>query len=1118
MGKKKGKGKQGGGGDKDEASSKQSQQPQGSQQPQTSQQRHAPQKQEQPRNPVDPQDKQYRQGPQQGSQPPPQQAPPPARGQQRGPAPARSQQQQVPPPGTQQQPTPARGQQQPAPPTAWGKQQGPPPIQSQQQQVPPSGTQQQPPHAWRQQQPAPPTTWGKQQSPPPTESQQQQLPPPGSQPQPPARGQQQPTPPNAGGRQQGPARGQQQQLQQQQRAPVPASSGAMPHPSGSAPIAKGKGRGQQQAGQLSEISGGGDGPKQAGQGRGQPRQQPPGGSGDAPSKISAPPTQEVSKLSLEELPLITVKPGIKGRRIKVEVNHLALNLGKLDFAYHYDVALVPDTPKKFLHGVMEHFRKQHYPTMNPAFDGRKNLYSTRKLCASDFISGEVVYKDSEGRDKPYKVEVKLANQVDLRPLKNYNLSRQTPREALQVVDIVLRCAPAQFLITAGRSFFHKPRNEVLDLGEGMEMYYGFYQSAIRGWKPFLNVDVAHKAFPKGIQVTEALIELFSDRFNRFDRGDLYRPLNNINRAKFEKFIKTLRVIYEIPKQSNSRRVYRVNGIEECARSKTFEMEDNGRVTTITIQHYYERHKGYRLEFPDLPTLWVGSMARKQNPILVPLELCKLEEGQVLNRKMTENQTAEMIRFSATNTDRRKEKIRNGMRQANYNAHPVVREFGFSVSDKFEQLDARVLTPPQLGYIDRPVTPSRGVWRNNRFISTIPINKWTIVFADRRDPRPNDVSKLASTLMDAAKGTGIQFSEPIKPFVCIGDRLASIQSYFRSVKDKYDVIFVLVPNSGQQYSYVKTAAEINVGCLTQCIKMRTMGRANVQTCVNILLKVNAKLNGTNHCLATRPLILNKPCMIMGADVTHPSPDSQHIPSVAAVTASFDPKAFRYNICWRLQPPRAEIIEDLENIVVEQLNYFFKRNNGQKPHRIIFFRDGVSEGQFDQVIRAEIRAIRAACKRMQATDYEPAITFLVVQKRHHTRLFPLNPADSEDKNCNVPAGTCVDHHITHPFLQDFYLVSHASIQGVAKPTKYCTLLDDNNLSNDDIEELTYFLCHMFARCNRSVSYPAPTYYAHLAAARAKVYIENDRLDLSNLKREYEKYVIQDSIRKDKPMFFV
>ena len=61
-------------------------------------------------------------------------------------------------------------------------------------------------------------------------------------------------------------------------------------------------------------------------------------------------------------------------------------------------------------------------------------------------------------------------------------------------------------------------------------------------------------------------------------------------------------------------------------------------------------------------------------------------------------------------------------------------------------------------------------------------------------------------------------------------------------------------------------------------------------------------------------------------------------------------------------------------------------------------------------------------------------------------------------------------------------------------------------------------MFTRCNRSVSYPAPTYYAHLAAARAKVYIENDKLNMTELNRHQQNYQIKECISKDKPMFFV
>lgn len=185
----------------------------------------------------------------------------------------------------------------------------------------------------------------------------------------------------------------------------------------------------------------------------------------------------------------------------------------------------------------------------------------------------------------------------------------------------------------------------------------------------------------------------------------------------------------------------------------------------------------------------------------------------------------------------------------------------------------------------------------------------------------------------------------------------------------------------------------------------------------------------------------------------------------------------------------------------------------------YRDGVSDGYFEEVMNTEVMAIRNACLDLQKDGtFKPWITFIVVQKRHHTRFFPKNRNDSEDKNCNVPAGTCVDTVITHPTAQNFYLVSHASIQGVAKPTKYRTLWDDADMTDDELEELTYHLCHLFARCNRSVSYPAPTYYAHLAAARAKVYCELKDLDMRYLGEEQKKLSIQKEIFIDRPMFFV
>ena len=61
------------------------------------------------------------------------------------------------------------------------------------------------------------------------------------------------------------------------------------------------------------------------------------------------------------------------------------------------------------------------------------------------------------------------------------------------------------------------------------------------------------------------------------------------------------------------------------------------------------------------------------------------------------------------------------------------------------------------------------------------------------------------------------------------------------------------------------------------------------------------------------------------------------------------------------------------------------------------------------------------------YSPKITFIIVQKRHHTRLRPVNEGDGVEKNKNVPSGTLVTDKIVQKNNgQDFFLCSHEGSQ--------------------------------------------------------------------------------------------
>ena len=64
-------------------------------------------------------------------------------------------------------------------------------------------------------------------------------------------------------------------------------------------------------------------------------------------------------------------------------------------------------------------------------------------------------------------------------------------------------------------------------------------------------------------------------------------------------------------------------------------------------------------------------------------------------------------------------------------------------------------------------------------------------------------------------------------------------------------------------------------------------------------------------------------------------------------SQDAHPSRYAATVRVQAHRVEIIQELSMMVKEHLMMFYKSTGGYKPHRVIMYRDGVSEGQFGQV---------------------------------------------------------------------------------------------------------------------------------------------------------------------------
>ena len=237
------------------------------------------------------------------------------------------------------------------------------------------------------------------------------------------------------------------------------------------------------------------------------------------------------------------------------------------------------------------------------------------------------------------------------------------------------------------------------------------------------------------------------------------------------------------------------------------------------------------------------------------------------------------------------------------------------------------------------------------------------------------------------------------------------------------------------------------------------------------------------------------MVIGVDVVHPGGDT---PSIASMVGSVDQAFANFPGSIRLQPGRVEILQpaNVRDMFKERLAAFKKKN--ADPKRILYYRDGVSEDQYYQVLDQEIAAISQLLPKA-------AITVIVVGKRHNTRFFAPNDKMSypdrrgpealsggPNINGNIKPGLLVEKVITQPTtnvgLGDFFLQSHAALAGTAKSAHYIVIRNDKASALDmpAIHNITHAFCYDYARATKGVSYCAPAYYADRLCDRAHKYL--------------------------------
>lgn len=754
-----------------------------------------------------------------------------------------------------------------------------------------------------------------------------------------------------------------------------------------------------------------------------------------------------------------------------------------------------------------------------AFDGQKNLISTYELPG---MPNEFVVKITNPEkqlEEEFKIKIKLASRinVDIRRIFDPDL-RERDSIATLVYDIVLKMPYFfdQSYIPCGRRIFYYPQPvNKFPLGGGTYCYPGFWQSLrpVDGWKIMINQDLANTAFVQGGTVLDLLTKELNCNINQ-----PIKDMRGLSR-RLEKIVKGLKITQT---QRAGPRTAKCDGVSSQPASELkFPVEENGRSYTTTVAEYFVNQYKTKtftrlIKYPHLMCLRVGKKG------WIPVEFCEIKAGQRYPRKLDGFQTSAMLKAASKTADVRKNLIEEDMKFLKMNENPYFKEFGISVSNEMVKFDGRVLPAPTIRYSNQNARVMNGGWnmRENRLIKGCTIRNFAILITCRLNQ--NDIEQFVYEWHKSATAMGITVQGDNPIFVKQQWDAEKIASELHAMKlqcKTLDLVFVVLEaQNTDHYAHAKQAGDVVEGINTQCIQMKNVRMPKPATMANVNLKINGKLGGVNSSLSAQDMKsikdwINDEIMYMGADVNHDAPDdtSREEPvSCAAIVASIDnaPSQFCARIFLQHQErttqngtsrrPQEWISNMQDGVHMALENYV--RGRGRLPRRIIMYRDGVGETMFGLVLERELLSIREACESFAQRNptilaksglkgrYEPPVTFIVVQKRHHTRLFCVNPREAMERNgFNVPPGTTVDTTITHPVEFDFFLCSHLGLQGTSKPAHYHVLWDENKFTADELQTLTYFLCYTYCRSTRSVSIPPPCYYADLVAYRARQYLK-------------------------------
>ncbi|KAF6163373.1 hypothetical protein GIB67_041254 [Kingdonia uniflora] len=779
--------------------------------------------------------------------------------------------------------------------------------------------------------------------------------------------------------------------------------------------------------------------------------------GESSRVNTEPPTSALSSMNISQSTVqsdlleVIRRPdngGIHGIPIQLFVNHFPVTFNNSSIIFKYNVDLKPDEQSKL----------------------------------ANYGSSAKISKENIREEGPkYNFKINSVEDVELSQLDGYLKGNflPNPRNILHGLDLVMKENLTKHMISFRRGFYSR---ELDDFGRGLIASRGF-QHSLKPTKQGLVVCVDYSVLSsqKPVSVLEYLEKILQVNFNKID------PLNSTDREKVEKALKDLEVKV-IHRQTDQN--YKIAGVTLYpSNDLKFKIKKKNQSKEVRLIDYYmETYK--EIEYKNLPCL---DVSRNSNNY-IPIEFCVLAERQRYLKEYLQHSVRKMKNIAMPDPLERKELICKAVEAKNGpHGGDIAEHFEITVNTSMTVVTGYVMSPPYLKLGDSqnisikflPESEDR-LWnfKEKSVLKGMQIKPWKILdFTASEDFGILDMNKFVKNFTDISQRLHIQESRFFDRTTSTMDiltkneaALISLLSSLKGQNSSSQILICVMKEKDQGYKNLKRICETKVGILTQCCLVHNVS----------MLKINAKVGGSTMELFDPLPHLEKDnsVMFVGATVYHPGSKNTSCPSIAAMVGTTNwPAANKYAARIRPQAHSKGSIHNFGEICMELVNTY-TRLNEVHPAKIVVFRDGVSDTQFDMVLNTELKDLK---KVLKSHNCEPMITIVVAQKQHLTRLFHMKVGGELEKK-NVLSGTVVDTKIIHPRNFDFYLCSHSGINGTSKPVRYTVLFDENGFSSQDIQKVIYNLCYTCARCTKPVSLVPPVYYAKLAASRGRLYLDS------------------------------